>query len=373
MVLEASAFSRAKSGGNHAEPPKSGDESPKISGFSAGWRQRTPSATLRLTAMARIIGKLDARDEYTHEVGSEPNFNESMYFNFFDPARRTGGFLRIGNRPNEGYAEVTTTVFLPDGRVLFDFQRPKIGGNGEFNAAGTRFEVLDPTERLRTTMRGKPVALREPRDMIDPRHAFTANPHVSVSIDLLHTAVGPLYGNSHDESEADSSPEQQFAKAHYEQHMHVSGGLDIDGERIEISGNGLRDHSWGPRYWQAIGGYEWVTMNFGDDLGAMLSVIRRPGKPVRMGGVLVRGDTIDPIDDIAIEIEYEDGGLFHRALAVDARTRGGERLAVEGRVLGFIPLRNRRGERTTHVGEGMTEWRLGNRVGFGLSELLRTL
>jgi hypothetical protein len=155
--------------------------------------------------------------------------------------------------------------------------------------------------------------------------------------------------------------------------MHVSGVVDIDGEKIEISGNGLRDHSWGPRYWQAIDGYEWLTMNFGDDLGAMLSVIRRPGKPLRMGGVLVRGDTVDPIDDIAIDIDYEEGGLFHRSLSVDAKTRSGERLAIEGRVLGFIPLRNRRAERTTHVGEGMTEWKLGDRVGFGLSELLRTL
>jgi len=82
---------------------------------------------------------------------------------------------------------------------------------------------------------------------------------------------------------------------------------------------------------------------------------------------------VDPIDDIAIEIDYEDGGLFHRSLSVDAKTRSGERLAIEGHVLGFIPLRNRRAERTTHVGEGMTQWRLGGRVGFGLSELLRTL
>ena len=50
-----------------------------------------------------------------------------------------------------------------------------------------------------------------------------------------------------------------------------------------------------------------------------------------------------------------------------------ESLVIEGRVLSFIPLRNRRADRTTHVGEGMTEWRLGDRSGFGLSELLRTL
>jgi predicted secreted hydrolase len=155
--------------------------------------------------------------------------------------------------------------------------------------------------------------------------------------------------------------------------MRVVGSVDIDGERVEIVGHGLRDHSWGPRYWQAIDGYEWLTMNFGDDLGAMVSVIRRPGKAPRIGGVVVRGEVIDPIDDARIAIDYEPDGLFHRALTVDATTRAGQRLTIEGRVLSFIPLRNRRGERTTHVGEGMTEWRLGERTGFGLSELLRTL
>jgi hypothetical protein len=323
--------------------------------------------------VAKIFGKLLAEDEYTHAVGPEPNYNESMYFNFFDPDRQLGGFLRVGNRPNEGYAEMTATVFLPDGRVLFDFQRPKITGNAGFDAGGTRFEVLVPTERLRTSYRGSPVALREPREMTDPRRAFTSNPRVNASIQIVHTAIGPMYGSAHDQSEAEASHEDQFAKAHYEQHMRVTGSLEIEGERVEMAGHGLRDHSWGPRYWQAIEGYEWLTMNFGDDLGAMVSVIRRPTKPPRIGGVVVRGDTIDPIEDAQIEVHYEPDGLFHHALTVRATTRAGERLGIEGRVLSFIPLRNRREGRTTHVGEGMTEWRWGDRIGFGLSELLRTL
>ena len=40
---------------------------------------------------------------------------------------------------------------------------------------------------------------------------------------------------------------------------------------------------------------------------------------------------------------------------------------------GFIPLRNRRNDMVTHIGEGMTEWRCGDAIGYGLSEFLRTL
>ena len=67
------------------------------------------------------------------------------------------------------------------------------------------FEVIEPTERLRTTYAGRPVSLREPREMLNPRLAFTANPRAALSIDLVHTAVGPLYGSAEDEAEAGTS------------------------------------------------------------------------------------------------------------------------------------------------------------------------
>ena len=63
--------------------------------------------------------RLDPEDEYMHELGPEPNFNESMYFNIYDPSVRLGGLFRLGNRANEGYAEMTTCIYLPDGRVAF--------------------------------------------------------------------------------------------------------------------------------------------------------------------------------------------------------------------------------------------------------------
>jgi hypothetical protein len=321
--------------------------------------------------MVKIFGDLRIEDDYTHELGPEPNFNESMYFNFFDPGRGLGGFVRIGNRANERRAEMTATLFLPDGRVLFNFKRPTIEDNSEFDAGGMRFDVLEPGERLRTLYEGSVVELVDPRAMSDPRKAFAESPKRGVALDLEHTAVGPMYGSAHDEHEASVSHQNQFARAHYEQHMRVRGTLDLDGERVEIDGHGLRDHSWGPRTWQAIEGYEWLTMNFGDDLGAMVSIIRRSGSEPRVGGVVVRGMEADFVEDASIDAEYEDDGLFHKALRVNLETRGGDRLEIEGTVRSFIPLRNRREGMTTHVGEGMTEWRLGNRTGFGLSEFLR--
>src|SRR5262249_7722761 len=61
---------------------------------------------------------LDA-DDLMHENTGEENYNESAYYNFYDPTQRLGGFVRIGNRANEGYAEMTLCLYLPDGTVGF--------------------------------------------------------------------------------------------------------------------------------------------------------------------------------------------------------------------------------------------------------------
>ena len=322
--------------------------------------------------MAKIVGNLAPEDDYLHELGPEPNFNESAYYNFFDRSKKLGGWFRIGNRANEGNAERTVCLYLPDGRVLFSFGRPKIANNDAFDAAGLRFEVQEPTQRHRTTFEGPLLELAEPRAMADPKAAFEGNPKKKVSFDLIHEAVGPLYG-SKAEKKADEDPEQSFGRAHFEQHMHVTGTLSIEGERFAIDGFGLRDHSWGPRYWQAIHSYEWLTLNFGPDLGAMVSVIQRDaaGKQRTAGGVLQRGMEIERLVEAQIEAEYEDNGLYHKTVTARVKTEKGEELTIRGKVTSFIPLRNRRGDAVTHIGEGMTEWQLGDRVGYGLSELLR--
>jgi len=314
---------------------------------------------------------LSPEDDYTHALGPEPNFNESMYFNFFDRNRRVGGFVRLGNRANEGRAEMTTALYLPDGRVLFTFERPQISHNDAFDAGGLRFEVQEPGQRLRTTYAGDLLELREPRAMADPKRAFSESPRKRVSLNLVHDAVGPLYGGVADREESERDASQQFAKAHYEQHMAVTGDLVVDGEALPIEGYGLRDHSWGPRFWQAIHSYEWLTLNFGPDFGAMVSIIRRDPSSERAGGVVVRGDQIDPIERVRLTAEYEPNGLYHRRVQASLETASREQLEITGDVVGFIPLRNRRNGLTTHIGEGMTEWRCGDRTGYGLSEFLR--
>ena len=145
--------------------------------------------------MVAVYGDISTADDFTHELGPEKNFNESMYFNFFDRSRKSGGFVRLGNRANEGYAEMTIALYLPDGSVLFQYKRPEITSNDAFDAGGMRFEAIDPLEKLRTTYDGSAVHLTEPTQMADPREAFRNNPMKKISVDLIHEAAGPAYGS----------------------------------------------------------------------------------------------------------------------------------------------------------------------------------
>lgn len=313
--------------------------------------------------MAKIVGNLAPEDDLTHPAGSEPNFNESVYFNFYDPGQREGGFLRIGNRVNEGHAELTVALFHPDGSASFVYKKPEIRTNERWDAGGLRVEVIEPTQRVRTTYEGSVLSLPEPRVLVDPKRAFTESAKRRLVLDLLHEAVGPLYGMV-----GKAGDGNDFARAHSEQHMRVKGRMSLEGRpEIQLRGHGLRDHSWGPRYWQSTPSYRWLTGNFGDDLGMVVSVIG--GRP---GGVIQRGEgSIMLIRDVELETDYEAGTSFHRAIRARLKLADGTSHRLEGRVLGFLPLRNRRSGVQTTIGEGMTEWTLdGERKGFGLSEYL---
>jgi hypothetical protein len=167
--------------------------------------------------------------------------------------------------------------------------------------------------------------------------------------------------------------DMEFARGHYEQHHHARGRLEIDGRRYEIDGLGLRDHSWGPRYWQAPAWYRWLTANFGDDFGFMGShIMRRDGVETR-GGFVHRGRELVLVRDIQIETEFGGREQLHEHIRARLTCQDGSSLEVEGRVLSLIPLRNRREGQVTRISEGMTEWRCEGRTGYGLSEYLDQL
>jgi hypothetical protein len=320
--------------------------------------------------------RLDPQDEYTHPIEAASNFNESMYFNVFDRQRRIGGWFRLANRPNEGRGEMSCCVYLPDGRIGFMFGRPEGKTNDAFDGAGMRFEVLEPFKRARVTYHGRLCVLANPQDMADPKSAFKNNPVIPAVIELAYEGVSPMFGGepvNEDGSKIEQKAEESFARGHYEQHMAARGHVEVDGERFDIDGLGLRDHSWGPRFWQAIHWYRWLPMNFSREFAMMVSITCNPNGEQRQGGMVLADGEYKLIRAARIESSY-DSNDNQTVMKVWARTDERE-YNVEGKVMSLIPLRNRRrtpdGEDLmTRITEGMTEYRCDGQVGYGLSEYL---
>ena len=322
--------------------------------------------------------RLEPSDELMHPLEDATNFNESMYFNVYDPKEQIGGFLRLGNRANEGYAEMTTCLYLPDGRVAFTYHRPEITNNDAFDAGGMRFEVIEPFEQLRASYEGKICILERPLEMADPRRAFTENPWADCAVELEYRGLSPMLGGepvNDDGTPIKEKADEGFARGHYEQHVGARGTIRVGDEEWVVDGVGLRDHSWGPRFWQSPWWYRWLTGNFGDDGGFVLSIVTRRDGARHVGGVWLADGVYEPLVDIQIDTEWRTDDTYHDRIHAVARTKDAEHV-IDGTVLSLIPLRNRRttpdGEQlVTRISEGMTEWRSDDgRVGYGLSEYL---
>ena len=325
--------------------------------------------------------RLDPSDEYMHELGPESNFNESMYINCFDPTHQVGGWFRIGNRANEGYAEMTVCIYLPDGKVGFMFKRPTITNNDAFNAGGLTWTMVKPFEELRIDYSGKVVVLDDPLQMANPKEAFTNNPYAECEVHITFTGKGKpsMFGGEPDQPH--ETPGEEFAKGHYEQLVEAHGTIRVGDQEFDIAGCGLRDHSWGPRYWQAPWYYRWLTANFGPDLGFMASRVAKKDGPGTRGGFVWDNGQMHYCDHFELTTHFEGDDTYHQRISGLLKSSRSEReWKFVGEVIDLIPLRNRRQDPegnwlVTRISEGMTRWTMASgehdgAVGYGLSEYL---
>jgi hypothetical protein len=310
--------------------------------------------------MPEIVGDLEPGDESMHPVEVDQEFNESMLVTFFDRRADTGALLRIGNRVNEGYAEVTFCLFPPRLGALFQFQRAPITTNDRFDAGGLRFTVTAPGDAMEISYAGNVALFSDPRSLANPGQAFKEAPKAAVELELELHAVSPMYG-----------ARSGKIGGHYEQHMQVDGYCAVDGATQEIHGMGNRDHSWGPRSWHRVhrDWTLWCTFHANLAFAVALTWSTPDGQPDVMGTVFKDG-TVRVIVDGTVHGTFEENGLYHTGLDFQLRDERGEVYDVSGRVVRFIPFRHRRGEETTHIGQGMTEFTLAGVVAYGLSEYL---
>lgn len=317
---------------------------------------------------------LDPQDEYTHAPEAAGNYNESMYFNAFDTARGIGAWMRLGNRPNEGHAEMSCCVYLPDGRAGFMYGRPTIAHNEAMDAGGLRFEVLEPFKRLRVSYEGELLIMDDPHAMADPGRAFKRYPKRPATIALDYEGISPMHGGeivALDGSRLEVDPEHSVYRGHTEQNMAVRGHITVDGERYPIDGFGYRDKSWGPRHWHSFYWYKWLPVTFDRDFGVLLSVKgQRRGRPNNVSGNVLRNGRYEPVIEGRIATVYDDK---YYPVRFTAQVRTAERsYTLEGEVGALVPLRHKSASGEpgayTRITEGITTYRCEGRTALSMSE-----
>jgi hypothetical protein len=244
------------------------------------------------------------------------------------------------------------------------------------DAGGLRFEILEPLERHRVTYDGKVCLLERPHEMADPGRAFRENPVVRARMEIEHTAASPCPGGEvvrDDGTPLPIDPEKGFAKAHFDQEMHGTGFFEVDGQRVEVRGEGARDKSWGPRYWQSIDWYRWLHFYVSPDCSMIATVMAKGDGDHGINGLLFsKGETLE-FSGGEIASRWDEHGYVE---SLDFRTSvAGTDYEVHGDVLSLIPLRNRRETPdgrmlTTRITEGMTAYTCNGEPALGMAEYL---
>jgi hypothetical protein len=309
---------------------------------------------------------IEPRDDHPHEKGGEPAWSESTYFNFSDTATGLAGFSRIGFRPNEGTADATLFLFLPEGgavAVLERDQRRDIPDDAR--VGGIAHERRADLGRWLVEAHGTGLAVAR-ADAVDIAGAPSrAGVVVDVRADLAFDPFMPPFGTSgrwQRSAEAAASA-AAVAAGHFEQACRVHGSVRAGDLLVAVEGVGLRDRSWGPRDWSAPWGWRWFSMPFGGDLAIGVHSVLFPGRDVQAGWAWRDGRTIK-MKGFELDTRYE--GPFHRSLSISATDVEGETYAIEGDVLSVIPLKIG----ATRVHEGLTRFRMNGRETTGIAEYL---
>jgi hypothetical protein len=232
---------------------------------------------------------IEARDEWLHEPGPDPAWQESFYFNWADPEARAFTLARVGYRFHAGKTD-GLVISLRDGRVELYHAPADLDHEGPCSAE-------DPARGMRS---GRFVATME-----QPLRRWRLQIEGANGMDVVFEAHTPPF-DYHSEAGRLATT---MTGAHFEQSGRVRGWTAFAGDRHEIDALGQRDKSWGARDWARLEGWNWISGQLGPDLSFNVMQTIEAGRPLDNGFVFRDGE------NHAIEralLDYRWGDQEHR-------------------------------------------------------------
>jgi hypothetical protein len=347
--------------------------------------------------------KVQAEDERLHPPAKHPLWSESFYLNFSDSDGGLGGFTRVALHPARNESEGLLCIYLRGGAigiVLVNdaLQQPRAE---VVRAGGLEHECIAPLEHWRIRYDGEMRVFDDPALVaraLEPNPPAGKSRHVKM--DLKVTGLHPPFFYP-DYRKVNAPPPcrehgpagwsmawkrkliramrrpreilsalQMRSGRHYEQSMTVQGTVTIGGETEAFIGTGHRDHSWGPRDWGASHRWRWLTGQIeGLAFNAMYLTIA--GTHVT-NGYVCHGGRCSRVDELGLDSSFDGAGLAGRALCLELKA-GSERFLITGETFFSVPLPIAGPGYSIMYTISRTQWRCGDRIGYGVAEFLERL
>jgi hypothetical protein len=307
--------------------------------------------------MTTTTEQITAAHEKWQQPGADEQWSDSFYFGGGD-GQGLAFYSRIGRRPNEGVTEGALGIWLPEQGFLLAFGRSD--ASGEIACGPAEFECLEPLISWELRFGGK-------------GRLFERAEHVATARDSYREVevVGHLrFSAWHEPLSFRSGLTGAVAGRHYEQPGSVNGVIEVEGFGRHLSGNSLRDHSWGVRDWQRVPYWRWFGFLGDPENFVMLNNVGRDDGGETAGGFLMRDGVLAPIVSCSTESELDPELGCQRSFSARAKDENDRETLLEGEALEVAPLRQRRSGRLTLVNEGLTRYRWEGRTATGISEYL---
>jgi hypothetical protein len=256
--------------------------------------------------------KLYTEADFVRKVPDAPQWNDSAWLNWWDPANKVGGVHRLGheyNRPDGGPPMVAawSNLITPKGiyrrvRYLPLRAADKLSngwGSGddtsrvEFDAEGSVWTIDDPEFGVSAQLR-----------MVDFHDAFRGF---------------PSSGKTYDDVTSD----------HIDVAGSIKGTIPMQGATFEADGMGIRDHGWGHRNLYTMRSHRYVSGTFGPDLSFCSWAIHSVHDTIEIFGFVVKGNTVLFPKDIDIVVYAEIDSCSTRGGKIRFVLPGDELLEAE--------------------------------------------
>jgi hypothetical protein len=230
--------------------------------------------------------KLQDHDEYLHLGYPRENLSpwkENYYFNFIDTTANCLGIFHVSIQRHKGTA-ILKAICVLDGNsfsYINEIEWPLYAGKNLSDSVVISdgvltFEILEPFKRHRV--------------LFDDS---------STRMNLIYEKRFDQYLYSN-EGFTDNHGDKALDVVHYEQGMSVNGDISIGSTITKISCLGHRDHTWGFRDEQNLGGWNWIAIQCDNSTWNFYQLRRNNGSPNSVAGFISYKDRNETIIDVQV-------------------------------------------------------------------------